>query len=143
MRYQRAPGDKKYRRVYLFGNGDVPEYEPFSSEFQVVECENKGVVLEILKEDGTSELYYESNIKDIVYGCSLDGKGIWVNASESDKICARLWMRKEHGAQTRYKLPDGVTKVDGIIKFSTQGGNNGVILEGDKYFEKAYRLIRS
>lgn len=141
--YKRNPGDLKYRRVYLFADGELPEYEPFTSEVQLVSYEDHGVVLEILKENGKSELFYDKNVKDIVYGYSFDGKEIWINALEAEQVCARLWLCREHGFQTRYKLPIRLDRSDDLVKIRVPGGTNGVILVGDKYFDKAYRLIKS
>ena len=141
--YNRAPDDLMFRKVFLFGDGSVPEYERFTSEGQRIQYEDSGYILEVLKSDGHSELIYERPIRNVAYGCIFnDPKSFWVNSSESDFICARLWLCKE-GYSTQYKLPARLVRKNNLLTICVPGGTQGAFLVGDKYFNMAYRLVRN
>ena len=151
--YKRDHGDIDYRRVYLFTDDETQEFTPFSSDNQRIVYADRGEVLEVRNINGETKLFYNpENVKDIVYGVRSNSRDkrdgqerqdIWISSPESEKTCARIWLRERVGSPVEYKLPNNVIQEEGCMIISVPNGKKDIVLVGDKYFNKAYRLVRA
>ena len=133
-KYIRKSGDKAYRRVSVTSTA-LPRFEDFSVEGQLVNYPDTGVVLEILREDGSTELFYQGPRAMAQY-VTL---GTEIRMSQ-DVPTERLWIRRADGVGVPYKVPSDLPKNSGLISFYVPGGAQKMELYGDKYFEKIYEL---
>lgn len=131
--YIRKPGDKAYRRVNITAFG-TPKFTEFTAAAEPVSYPDTAVVLEVLREDGTSELHYERAPGPVSY-----------KAIGKDKFCIsrgvpteRLWLCRSDGTGIPYKVPSQLSEENGLAVFHVPCGTNGMELFGDQYFAKVY-----
>lgn len=132
--YVRRSGDKKYRKVSIQSEV-VPGYQDFTAPGEAVQYTDFQVV-EILREDSTTELFHEGGVEtaNYAYGGTdrfLIGKNIPL---------ARVWMRRTDGTGIPYKVPNELPSKGTSAEFKVPGGVQGMELFGDKYFEMVYKL---
>ncbi len=135
MTYRRTASDVAYRKVPLKRN-ELPEYKDFQTADQQVDCP-QDFVLEILHDDGTSELVYDYEIKTVTYRKLKDG---YILLSECPT--ARLWLkaRSDGSNGMLYKIPSVLPVRDGGVVFRLCGGSGDFELVGDRYFSAAHYL---
>lgn len=144
--HTRRSGDKAYRRVSLFAR-DTGAFEPFQTAGESVRYNEDEQVLEIKTEDGTVECFTGNRVPvDIYYG--VTGKQVWLSYAQEPglaiRCAARLWLRSASGTGVEYKVPSDLKLEGGTCRFDVPGGTTADIeLVGDKYFDMAFRLVRS
>lgn len=132
--YTRQPEDKAYRLVHI-SVSNVPSFQDFSDKNQV-NYQSPDVVLEILREDGTTMLLYSGEPGVAHY--SIGGDTITVSP---EVPTARLWIRRRDGKGIAYKLPAIPAGREGTVGFWIPAGTADLELVGDPYFEKAYPTL--
>lgn len=134
-RYTVKHGDKAYRKVNIRSTV-VPKYEDVPEVGQVVNYPDNLVVLEVLRNDGTSEIYYDGP----TFSLRHINAGTNIIAMDKDIPTERLWIRGTDGTGIPYKVPTNLPVIDGRIEFYVPYGAQRAELFGDKYFEKVYDL---
>lgn len=132
--YVRRSGDKKFRKVSIQSEV-IPQYQDFSAPGESVSYTDFQV-LEVLRENGTTELYHEGGVETANYAYSgmngfLIGKNIPL---------ARIWARRSDGLGIPYKVPCELPVKGNSVEFRISGSVQGMELFGDKYFEMVYKL---
>lgn len=133
--YCRKPDDVSYRKVNITAPG-TGNFEDFQEPGQVIHYPENGCVLEVMRRDGTTELYYDGPNITVTYvpvGCDTISMG--------KAPVERLWARRADGVGLSYKLPNVVPDNNGLLKFRIPGGVAGIEIYGDKYFEKVFTLV--
>lgn len=135
--YVRRSGDKKYRKVSIVKVEDV-RYQDFVSLGESVAYSDIQV-LEVLREDGTTELFHEGGVETANYTYNnmdrfLIGKNVPL---------ARVWVRRTDGTGIPYKVPNELPLMGNSAVFKVPGGVQGLELFGDKYFEMVYKLQKA
>ena len=134
--YVRKAGDVAFRKVSLFAT-QVAKFEEFTTPGQIVNYPDVAVVLEVSREDGTTELYYDGPTTEETYVVS-NSTDFRMTASIPT---ARLWVRRQDGTGIHYKVPSDLKKEEnGLVSIHIPGGTKGMELFGDKYFEKVINL---
>lgn len=132
--YCRKPDDVSYRKVNITVAG-TGKFEDFQEPNQVIHYPETGCVLEVLRRDGTTELYYDGPTLTVTY------LPLGQDTLSMGKVpVERLWIRKG-GSGISYKLPNVTPDSSGLLKFRIPGGVAGIEVFGDKYFEKIFTLV--
>lgn len=132
--YVRRNGDLKYRKVSI-QNTAIPSYTEFTGPGESVSY-SEVQVLEVLREDGTTQLYYDGGAQLASY--SPRGLDVFVLSHGIPR--ARLWMRRSDGTGIHYKVPAELPKVGANVEFRVPSGVRNMELFGDKYLEMVYHL---
>lgn len=135
--YIRRNGDVKYRKVSIQSE-ILPQYKEFTSAGESVQYTDFQV-LEVLRENGTSELFHEGGVETASYAPGgpdrfLLGKNIPL---------VRVWMRRSDGTGIPYKVPTELPVKGSSVEFRVPCGIQGMELFGDRYFEMIYKLQRT
>ena len=134
--YVRKAGDVAFRKVSLSATR-VGNFEEFTTPGQTVNYPDTAVVLEVSREDGTTELYYDGPTTVETY-VDFNSTDFRMTASIPT---ARLWVRRQDGTGIPYKVPSDLKEEEkGLVSIHIPGGIRGMELFGDKYFEKVIDL---
>ena len=133
MKYEKRPGDLKYRIVNV-KTSEMPVYRDFSEAQINVPVEQ---VLEVLRQDGSEELFYDAAPKSMIYSRDYTEGMLVLPASLPT---ARVWVRRENGTGIAYKIPSNLGVQGAAPRVHIPGGVQNVILEGDKYAQKVYDI---
>lgn len=133
MTYTRNEGDISFRKVSVAAP-NVGKFEDFQTRDQTVSYSDIGFVLEVMREDGSTELIYDGMTAEVSY--RTEGNNIRINQVPMD----RIWLRKNGRNGMVYKAPKVRPNADGSIVIHIPGGTSDIELVGDKYFEKVYTL---
>lgn len=135
--YTRKENDKAYRRINIAVAAN-PKFTEFNEAGEQVGYPDTAVVLEVLRNDGSTELYYDGAVGSATY-----------KADGIDKFCmnnyvpiSRLWVRRSDGTGIPYKIPGNLPEKDGLVTVLVPFGVHNAEIAGDKYFEKIYDLKR-
>lgn len=131
--YTRRPGDKAYRKVNITVSG-IGKFQEFAED--VVHYPDTAVVLEVLREDGSTQLFYDGSMKSDTYVAS-NANTFRLSASVPT---SHLWLQKKDGTGIPYKVPSDLPKEDNLVSVRVPGGVNGWELVGDRYFAKIVDL---
>lgn len=142
MDYTRRSYDKAYRRVPLYNSG-TPKFVEFTSEGQRIQYNDREQILEVLCDDGKTELFCGNQERNDVFYCKHGSNQIRIQIQGQSQhlsdITARMWAKKG-SSHIQYKLPP-VSKCEGNCTFiMIPGGCTDVELFGDMYFEKVFQL---
>lgn len=135
--YVRKNGDLKYRKVSIQSTA-IPSYIDFTCVGESVSYSDVQV-LEVLREDGTTQLFHDGGIEMASYR----HKGMDVFVLSSGIPRARLWMRRNDGTGIHYKVPTDLPVNGANVEFRVPGGIRNMELFGDKYLEMVYHLQQS
>lgn len=131
--YTRKPGDKAYRRVNITAAG-TPQFTEFTMAGELVSYPDVAVVLEVLRDDGTTHLYYDRDPAPA--SCkAIGGDSFCISKGVPTE---RLWIRRVDGTGIPYKVPGGLALKDGMPVFKVPCGTANMEICGDQYFEKVY-----
>lgn len=143
MDHIRRTYDKAYRRIPLYSSG-VPEFVEFTSENQTISYNERDQFLEILRDNGETELFCGNWERIAVVCCrhNMDQIRIQIQGQSQhlSEITARMWVKRPNGG-IHYKLPPVAKCEQGCAYVMIPGGNANVELFGDIYFRKAFDLI--
>lgn len=131
--YTRKPGDKAYRKVSITAAG-TPRFTDFVVSGELISYPDVAVVLEVLRDDGTTKLYYDrdpapASCKAITMDTFCISQGVPTE---------RLWIRRSDGTGIPYKVPSGLKLQNGLPVFQVPCGTANMEVCGDQYFEKVY-----
>lgn len=135
--YERKEREKAYRRVNITAAAN-PKFTDFNEPGELVSYPDAAVVLEVLREDGTTELHYNGAVGTATYKAGGTNQFLM---SKSVPI-TRLWVRKSDGTGIPYKIPAGLPEKDGLMEVLVPCGTLEMEIVGDKYFEMVYDLKR-
>lgn len=135
--YIRQPNDKAYRKVNITVAAN-PKFTDFKEASEPVSYSDTAVVLEILRNDGTTYLHYEGAVGQATYKVNGTDKF----SMGSGLPIARLWIRKTDGSGIMYKIPGNLPEVERCVEILVPFGVHNVEIVGDKYFDKIYDLKR-
>lgn len=130
--YVRRNGDVKYRKVSIQSEV-LPGYQLFTAPGESVQYTDFQVV-EVLREDGTTQLFHEPGVVKVNYAPGGMDKFLL----DKDVPLARVWMRRNDGIGIAYKVPTGLPVKGNSVEFCVPGGVQNMELFGDKYFQMVY-----
>ncbi len=133
--YTRRVGDKAYRKVNITVPNE-PKFTDFSIGGECVNYPDREVVLEVLRENGSTELYYQGT--QAVFNYRKPGAD--TIRIPKDVPTARLWIRRLDGTGILYKIPSQLPVEDTAKVFRIPGGVSNVEVVGDKYFAMVYEI---
>ncbi len=131
--YTRKAGDKAYRKVNITVSSE-PQFTDFSIGGECVSYPDKEVVLEVLRENGSTELHYQGSRATLAY---LKAGADTIRILK-DVPTARLWIRRVDGTGILYKVPSQLPVEDTAKVLRVPGGVANVELVGDKYLNMVY-----
>jgi hypothetical protein len=142
MDHIRRTYDKAYRRIQLYSSA-TPKFVEFTSDQQLIQYNERDQILEILRDDGSTELFSGNRDRIGVFYCphGIDQIRIQIQGQSQhlNDITARMWARKGSSG-IHYKLPP-MARCEGSCAYvMIPGGSAGVELFGDKYFKMAFDL---
>lgn len=142
MDYTRRTYDKAYRRIPLYNSG-IPRFVDFTSEGQRIQYNDREQILEVLRDDGKTELFCGSQDRILVFYCKHGTNQIRIQihgqSQHIGEITARLWAKKGSGL-LHYKLPPQPKCEGNCAYVMLPGGCVDVELFGDIYFEQVFQL---
>lgn len=145
MPYTRRNGDKAWRRVDL-NKTQIPVFEEFQSAGQVITFAERKQVVELLHEDGSTELYTGNFAVQTVYYRVAEGNQIWLSCPDNPAVLptvtARIWLKKKGADAVSYKVPLGLPVQGGECGFRVAAGANELELYGDEYFNALFQLVQ-
>lgn len=130
--YVRQKEDQAYRFISL-NTSDTPLFKQFSKEESRIPIPSDNKVLEILKQDGSTQLFFCGEKKTIYY---MIGEDRLVLNNDCPK--QRLWVVDKKGI--RYKCPTQWKYWDRSWYCLVKNSSN-IVLVGDKYLSCYYCFI--
>lgn len=130
-------GDVAFRKVNVAASAE-PRFENFAFVGQEINYPDQMVVLEVLRQDGKTELIYEG--PRITAAWRLDGPDrIQIQQNVPRE---RLWLRNRDSAMILYKVPVQLPQRDMLVTMQVPCGTHNMELCADRYFERIYELNR-
>ena len=135
--YIRQPNDIAYRKVNITVTAN-PKFTELKEAGEPGSDPDTGVVLEVLRNDGSTYLHYEGAIGLATYKVNGSDKF----SMGSGLPIARLWVRKTDGTGILYKIPGNLPEAERCVEVLVPFGVHNAEIVGDKYFDKIYELKR-
>lgn len=126
--------DQGFRKVNIRAV-KLPNYEKIEEPGQVISYPDQFVVLEVLKEDGSSELFYDGPKMELKHAVELDKIVMGIDAP-----LERLWVRRKDGEGICFKVPEDLPETEGRIEMVIPGEAKSMELFGDPYCRKVYNI---
>ena len=151
MIYDKQPNDKRYRLVNLKAWDRENKWQEFSSNH--IENNNRYIMLEIEREDGTIELRESGVAKEKVFwNIAKDGKVTITfqseNALKEGPFLGHLYLQIPDKNGIRYAFPriDGEkisNRLECVFQLMPNSEINELQVVGDKYFEQVFVLEKN
>lgn len=135
--YTRRSGDLQYRKVNIKSN-QLSDYKAFTGPGETISYTDYQV-MEVLREDGTTELFHEGGAEITHYAYD----GVDKIRIKANIPLERVWMRHGDGTGIVYKVPSGLTGDGTSVEFRVPCGVQDMELFGDRYFEMIYKLRKT
>lgn len=136
MAYTKQANDKGFRRINL-RTSFLPQFQPFSSAAQTLDCQEEEV-LEVERDDGTTVIIEKPNKRMISYLRMPPNRFL----IPSNVPSAHMGICKAGCPQVRYMLPESLPEEGHHYNSVLVPEAANAELCGDKYFAAAYQLVK-